>query len=502
MDNAQAGRPVRFGLLLDTNAFIALEPTSTSPESGLHRAADLVRLAHEGGFPLYLADATMRDIAHDKDLARRAANFALARKYQKLEAIKASSALLEALGEDAPPPGRDSNDDNDLEMIAALWVNAVDFLVTDDIRLRRRAAKAALDSRVFTIPEAAALLERLAPGVATPPPAVHSIKAYQLDAADPIFVSLREDYAGFDVWLRKAQAEHRPAWIIRSDRGYAAVMIAKEEPAAETGLSGRVLKVSTFKVADDAAGRSYGELLLKALFGHAHASGFDSLYVTAYPRHERLIDLLQSFGFNQAPSSKPDGEIMLVKVRRPAVLDGLPPLEAHRRFGPPFVHPASRAFVVPITPNWHDALFPDYPIGLDIWTGVHAYGNGLRKAYVSGSKSRLVEAGDTLLFYRSSDLQGVTVIGVVEGVRVSTDPEAIGRFVGRRTVYSAQDLTRMSHEHEELHAMSFRQDRLIEPSWSLRSLRLLGVLNGPPQSITEVRQGGRAWLHQQLAASQ
>jgi GNAT superfamily N-acetyltransferase len=495
----------RYSLLLDTNAFIALEPTTTNLEPRLQPAAELVRLAQADGHRIFLASATIRDIEHDRNSSRRAANLALARKYAILARVEAPEALLRALGEDAPPRARDSNNDNDLEMLSALWCNAADFLVTDDERLRRRGARAGLQERVFTVAEAAAFFERLVPRLSVPPPAVEHLLTYQLVADDPIFASLRDDYGpAFDGWVRKAQSEHRPAWVIRGANGYAAVMIVKHEPAGEMGLVGSVLKVSTFKVAPDAAGRSYGELLLKTLFGYAQSADVDTLYVTAFPEHARLIELLEVFGFRHHSTRTTNGrdEHRYDKTRRPVVLDGLEPLEAHRRFGPPFIHPDARLFVVPIIPEWHEALFPEFELTLDIGTGVHPYGNALRKAYVSGSRSRLVGPGDTLLFYRSEDYQAVTVVGVVDDVQVSADPEAVGRFVGRRTVYTADDLQSMAWDHGELHAMLFRQDRILDEPWTLRSLRMIGALNGPPQSITQVREGGRSWVHQQLAGSQ
>lgn len=388
-------------------------------------------------------------------------------------------------------------------MLAAVWVGAVDFLVTQDRKLRRRGIRAGLGDRVLSILEAAAFLERLVPRASNPPPAVVAMRTYNLNPNDPIFETLRQDYSDFDEWFARIRiAPGRPAWTIRTENGrYGALMIAKDD-LGNANHPGRVLKLCTFKVAPDAMGRAYGELLLKTLFGHMHSGNYDTVYVTTYMKQDRLIDLLENFGFIRGNTPQGEEELLLVKYRRPpdpAVAD---PLLANRRHGPPYIHPDARLFIVPVVPAWHDALFPDFDMGLELWTGTHAYGNALRKAYVSGTRSRRVCAGDTLLFYRSEDLQAATVVGVVEDVRVSADSEVIRRFVGRRTVYSPQDLAYLAQDHGELHAMIFRQDRLLEPPVSLKTLRLVGALNGPPQSITEVRTGGRAWVHQQLAASQ
>jgi hypothetical protein len=502
--DARLSNPAQFALLLDTNAFIALEPTSPSPEAGLADAAELVRLAQQYDHRFFLSAATDKDIAGDPNAARRTTNRALSRKYQKLEPIDPPPDLLAALGETRPPAGRDSNDDIDLEMLAALWADAVDFLVTDDERLRRRGARAGLGERILRIVEAAALLQRLAPSAALPPPAVDALRTYQLDVGDPIFDSLREDY-DFDPWLAKIrQAPGRPAWVIKMDDGsYGAVMIAKDEQPGTLEMPGKILKLSTLKVAEHAYGRSFGELLLKTLFVHADHGAFDTVYVTAFPKQDRLIEMLDDFGFVEHPERVGVGEeLVLVKYRRPVDTTIVDPLTSHRVHGPPYIHPASRVFVVPVQPRWHDALFPDAQGGFGFWGGATPHGNALRKAYVSGTRSRRIGSGDTVLFYRSKDTQEVGVVGVVEDVRVSSDPEVIRRFVGRRTVYRPDQIAAMARKHGTLHAMIFRQDRLIDRPWTLRQLLFHGVLNDAPQTITEAREGGAPWVHQQLVESQ
>lgn len=504
MADATVSTSAQFALLLDTNAFIALEPTSSTTEPGLPAAAELVRLAQQDHHRFFLSAATEKDIARDKDPARRATNRALSRKYQQLAPIDPAADLLAALGERRPPPDRNSNDDIDLEMLAALWANAVDFLVTDDERLRRRGARAGLGERILRIVEAAALLQRLTPSAAVPPPAVDALRTYQLDFSDPIFNSLREDY-DFDTWLAKiCLAPGRPAWVIKTDNGsYGAIMIVKDEEPGTLGLPGKILKLSTFKVAEHAYGRSYGELLLKTLFAHADRGAFDTVYVTAFPKQDRLIEMLDDFGFVEHPERVSGGEeLVFAKYRRPVDTTITDPLTSHRVHGPPYIHPASRVFVVPVQPQWHDALFPDAQGGFWFWGGATPHGNALRKAYVSGTRSRLIGAGDAVLFYRSTDLQEVSVVGVVEDVRVSSDPEVIRRFVGRRTVYRPDQIADMAAKHGTLHAMIFRQDRMMDPPWPLRELRFQGVVNAAPQSITEVRAGGTPWVHQRLVESQ
>lgn len=490
-------------LLLDTNAFIALEPASPDIEPGLHRGGALARLAAEGGHRLYLHEAIAQDRARDRNAIRRRARQALAQKYAVLSAIPESAvaAVVSRLGL-AEPPARGTNDAVDLEMLAAVEAAAVDYLVTDDERLQGRARRAGLAEYVLPLAEAVQLLRDLSPRPVAPPPAVEQLVSYQLDPSDPIFVSLREDYApGFDAWFDRVRRDHRSAWVIRDEGRYAALMIVKDETRTEYRLPGKVLKISTFKVTDTAHGRRYGELLLKTLFVHADAHNHDTLYVTVFDKHASLIELLATFGFRDHARS-PLGERVLAKHRHPAEHEGQPDsLAFHIAYGPPAIDTRAPYFVVPVEPRWHDLLFPDYMDQLSLMTGEHPYGNALRKAYLSHAPTRQVGRGATLLFYRSRDLSAVTVAGVVEDVLVSRDPEEIARRVGRRTVYTLDDITNMCRAARPVLVVLFRQDRLLQPAWPRHQLEVAGVLNGHPQSITEVHsEEGRHWLQQRLTA--
>lgn len=75
-----------------------------------------------------------------------------------------------------------------------------------------------------------------------------------------------------------------------------------------------MLKLCSFKVSEAHAGRRYGELLLKPIFAFAETNGFDWIYVTVFPKHERLVNLLEDFGFtalNDASTRR--GELVMAK---------------------------------------------------------------------------------------------------------------------------------------------------------------------------------------------
>jgi hypothetical protein len=71
-------------------------------------------------------------------------------------------------------------------------------------------------------------------------------------------------------------------------------------------------------------------------------------------------------------------------------------------------------------------------------------------------------------------------------------------FVGRRTVYTPAEIERMCRSVKGVLAILFRQDRFIEPPWSLAELQAARVVTGWPQSTTKVPREGAQWVHDNL----
>jgi hypothetical protein len=255
----------RLRLLIDTNVLIAVEPFAGHTERTLAPGARLLRAVAEQGHELYIHRATVDDIEQDHDGRRRGQRMAELEKYAMLADVPISASFLEAAGPSAP----NTNDYNDLRLLAALNSLAVTHLISEDVRLRRRAARVGLADAVLTIDEAIVLLRQFAPAPLTPPPRVQAVHAYTLDTAQEIFGSLRAEYPGFDDWLNKVRRDwrNRLCFIIKDDQKYAALALLKPESSCDYGFAGPVMKLTTLKVASGYAGSKYGELLLKAIFG-------------------------------------------------------------------------------------------------------------------------------------------------------------------------------------------------------------------------------------------
>lgn len=486
--------------LFDTNVLIRAEPTSPDDvEQGTPVVADLLRLINEGSHQPYVHPASIEELRGDRDLRRREMREILVRKYPQLPSPPPVTAALAA---ELPRPAPGSHDETDHVVLAAVRADAVDYLVTDDQKLIQKARRVGLGSRVLTPTDAVTTLRGLFRTVPLPPPAVYQVVAHQLVEEDPIFASLSEDYPGFNLWLRKCKREHRLAWTIPRDTGHlAGVCIVKEERDREHGLPGRLLKLCTLKIAEDARGYRYGELLLKAVFTYAFENSFDQVYVEVFERHGETIDLLESFGFQQLPARTPKGELVLAKPLKYSQRDigSFDELAFHIRFGPRYLK-AKDVFVVPIQPAFHDMLFPECAHQRSLFESVGPYGNSILKAYLCNAKTRQITAGSVLLFYESGGSGSVRCLGVVEETLVSERPEEIAHFVGQRTVYSFSDISEMCRS--PVLAILFRQASgvIVEPI-SLKELERSGALKGPPQSITRVKEDALTWIREQIELS-
>jgi ribosomal protein S18 acetylase RimI-like enzyme len=499
-------------LLLDTNIVIALEDPRTVPPG----VALLAQKAQLHGLTLYLDDACVADIERDPNLERREATLSKLHKFPTLPNVAhRSDAELTARFGDVRTP----NDRCDVLMLDTLDRNVVDFLVSEDIGLHKRAERAALRDRVFTVREALGWILRTFEPREFRLPYVASRKAYQIPTSDPIFDSLREGYPDFDDWwLQKCVRQHRDCWVVEIDGQLAGLVVYKTETHAEAHTrhpGPRILKVCTFKMKPEYRGEKFGEQLLKKVLWYAQGNGYDLVYLTAYADQEFLITLLQTFGF-EITRTQSNGELMIEKAlvpnEQPVLLESSA-IESDMRAYPRFYEGEDVGkYVIPIQPAFHRVLFPEisesvslslFPemeFGVDSNTnGDRTPGNTIRKVYVCRSPTRTLSPGDLLLFYlskssaKSEELvrsQTVTTIGVIEQVQQAVSTTQLLRLVGRRSVYTRKDLEDWgASEDRPVLVIDFLLNGHFQPPVTLATLLARGAFtNRPPQSIKELTE--------------
>lgn len=489
--------------LIDTNVLIPLEPGSASDAERLTpAAARLVRLLSETGNRAVVHPESLRELGNDADPERRALRLIMATKYPQVETpVAGVRRLTEALGS-LPASGHDYVD---LQLLACVAAGAASFLVTEDVRLHRRAAAVRLHDQVLTVTEALELLRTLHERLPSTPPIVVSTTADEVEVNDPIFGSLRKRYPGFNEWWSRVAAQQRRVWCISAPDGhYAAICVIKEEAQGEHGLYGRVLKVCTFKVAEHAGGSRFGELLLATVFDYAHVNGYSTLFVEVDPSLGILIQFLEDFGFADSDRMTDIGDHVFVKSLRPppGARDALDAFTFHRLYGPPTVRTTGvSAWLVPIQPGFHRKLLPSAEAQQPLVPRVAPHGNGIRKAYLCRATARSLEPGDLLYFYKSGE-QIVTAAGIVEDVHVLSSAEDIVQAAGKRSVFSQHEIEEQAAGGELL-VLGFRLVTNVDHPVRYQQLRARRVLFGPPQSIVRVKdEEGAKWLAEQMGLTE
>lgn len=490
--------------LVDTNIIIPLEPASKIDlEVNTALALTFYRLCTKSRNSFYIHPEISVDIEKDKDENRKALRRTLISRYSRLESPPPPSSLDPSV---IAPAEIGTNSWVDNCLLAAVKADLVDYLVTEDNGIHKKAKTLGLESRVLYLTDAVELLQDLFDKSPPPHPIVQIQYVYQIDSNDPIFNSLRTDYGGskFDQWLIKCKKEHRQAYVVKSlDGELSGILIWKPEDKLPNGQPGKILKICTFKVSEAHNGNRIGELLLKPLFEYIEHNNYQFCYFTAFPKQTQLISFATDFGFYEIESKDSPSELALCKQFEYSSEEKktVHPLDFHIKYGPRItVFENNRSFVVPIKPEYHLVLFPELgPIQTSIVPRkLKPCGNAIRKAYISNAVTRKVSSGDNLFFYRSQDISAITSVGIVESVLRSRNPLEIARFVGKRTVYPFCEIEDLCRNNEVL-AILFRMVKAIGPPHiSLRTLKSHGILKAQPQSITELNDPAIQWLRQQI----
>ena len=467
-------------IIFDTNILIHIEdPKELSPN-----LQDLLNIIRRYGHQIFIHPASLKDISNDKDVQRRSIILSKLKGYPPIKSPpKPSIDFVSIMG-----PSTNSNEINDNEILFAIYKNAANFLITEDKGLYKKACKINLEDRVLSIDSALGyfneLYERMIPTHAL----LKEDFLHNIDIEDTFFDSLKEEYE-FRKWFNDKSIEGRKCWVYHEDYHIKALLILKEEnELIETSPpipARRRLKIATLK--SDLPGFKLGELFLKMAFQYCIGNQIFETYLTHFRKEDdALINLIESYGFETAGFLKKNNEEVLIKKLIP-IENKLSALDISKKYYPSFKDsPDIRKFLVPIIPEYHDRLFPDFKqrqMRITEYSEMNIPGNAIRKAYLSGSTIKKIRTGDILLFYRSHDLRAVTAIGVVdqEPVHLNEADEVVG-IVGKRSVYTYDEIKKKAQK--PVLVTMFRHHLFLPKPLDLPYLRQNGI--AVPQSIIEL----------------
>ena len=135
--------------LFDSNILIPAEPTAPADvEAKSPVVVGLLQLLGQGRHQVYLHPESNRELTESvRDPARAELRRLLLQKYLPLPSPPRVSAQLKAIIGDATPGSNNAVDD---ALLAAVYGDAVDYLVTEDARLLRKGRAASLGRRVLS----------------------------------------------------------------------------------------------------------------------------------------------------------------------------------------------------------------------------------------------------------------------------------------------------------------------------------------------------------------
>lgn len=385
---------------------------------------------------------------------------------------------------------KSENDIVDDYLLFAVYKDAVHYLVTEDKKIHSKAVALGTSDRIFTVSEFCEFVSERYELRSERLPTVEEVSVRDLNHLDSIFDSLRKDYPGFDDWMRRISREGRRAWVTFSGNKISGICIFDPRNA---GCGGN-MKLCTFKVSSDYQGEKLGELLLQQAFFFAHHQNrgrIGAIYVEVTSDKDNLLAWFADFGFYKiSETRRRDGDCEItLKKDMSSLVKSEDPFQDSIHFFPYCSFPPDvQAFIVPIQPKFAEKLFPDLQEQMQL-PGMSlqaACGNAIKKAYICNTPTKNINAGDLLLFYESRTLRAVVCYGVVESVVRSRNPEDILSFIGKRSVYSAQDIAELCGSRNKAVAIKFRYCGKLPRSIRYSTLSSEGVVSGPPISFVNV----------------
>ncbi|AFV24505.1 hypothetical protein Mpsy_2301 [Methanolobus psychrophilus R15] len=446
------------------------------------------------------------DIKRDSDEKRKSIILSKVRSYALLESppeIGRDPYFAENMGSTSK-----INDIIDNSILYSLYRNSVDFLVTNDRGIHKKAKRINLNDRVLDVNTALEIFKKeMATENLVNLPALKKDFVYNLNVNDPFFDSLKDEYRGFETWFTKISKSGRKCYVhYKENNKIGALLIYKIEDEVLDSFpvlpKKKRLKLSTFKVSN--IGNKIGELFIKLAVNYARDNDLKELYLTHHVLNDvdYLVELIDSYGFQKKAVLNQTGEAVFIKKLEVSdePISNLNPADISKKFYPTYYDGESvNKFIIPIQSQWHERLFTDYnrtrmgekikkgrqPTLVEFVGQFVIEGNTIKKSYICHALSKKIKEGDILLFYRSGDEKAITSLGVIEKVfKGKHTPDEIAQIVGKKSVYLKDEIANLAQKSTLIILFTFHFH--LPNQLEYTNLEEWGILKGPPQRLMEI----------------
>lgn len=227
-----------------------------------------------------------------------------------------------------------------------------------------------------------------------------------INLADPFFDSLKEDYAEFEEWFKRKGNER--AFLFEFGDSVQAFLYLKVEEEELTTVTPPMplkkrIKIGTLKI--NSRGTKFGDRFIKKAIDFAIFNNTNELYVTVFPKHSKLIEILEGYGFvNIGTKTSPNGtENVMAKSINTEHFD----TNASIRSNYPLIKKNVQSHLLSIYPAFHSRLFPDSILSTENPEQVIkdvSYANSIEKVYICKMRDVAnIRPGDNVVIYRTAE---------------------------------------------------------------------------------------------------
>lgn len=441
--------------LLDTNIIIHRENKRISNYSIGHLYRWLDKLKYDKIIHPY----SIEEIKKYKDPDTQQSIAVKLEAYEVIKTIKPpDNSFLDLIN----IPEKSPNDKVDNYLLYEVYLGRVDILITEDCKLRSKAEKIGLDSKVFSINSFITNVTAENPSlIEYKMLAVKKTYFGNIDINDSFFDSFRNSYSEFNTWFARKWDEE--AYICNTDEGKILGFLYLKTEGPNENYSDIVppfrpmkrLKVGTFKV--ESTGFRLGERFIKIIFDNALQRNVNEIYVTLFTDREELsalAALLQRWGFINYGIKRGHSKNERVLIKK--MKEIRPDFSCRKNF--PNLRYKCNKYILPIYPQYHTSLLPDSKLNneneIDFLGRVpHRY--ALQKVYISWASKNDANSGDLILFYRTGNpgtikkyTSVVTTLAMIDEIieDVHSEDELL-RLCQNRSVFSVEELKRFWSKH-------------------------------------------------------